>query len=516
MEYAAPSQPTGRPVVEYGMRRLLIVVAVMLASLLETLDSTIVNVSLPTIEGNIGASIDEGIWIVTGYIISNVVAIPLNPFLTRIFGRRTYFAACIAGFTIASFLCSTAAGLGPLVAFRLLQGAFGGGLIATSQVVMRETLPPESIGISSALFAMALILGPAFGPVVGGYLTDNFSWQWIFDVNIVPGILASATIVWLLRDPQAPQRLRIDWTGVGLLALGLGCLQFLLDNGERVDWFSDTTIALTGTVSVGALALFAWWQWSGTKSPVVDLHVLRYRSVAVGSLIALAFGALIFAPAILTPLYASLILGYTALGGGMLLALRALPVVFLTPIFATLAEKGADVRYFLGSGFALTAASLIWMAHMMTPQTPFAPLAVALFFSGVAQSMLLVPLIVGVLSTTPAALNGKISPIITLCVQLGGSIASAASIAFFDRRTSFHSAALGQGVTAHTLSTLGVAQTQSAIRQLASIVNQQSSTMAFSDAIFAVGLMAAIVTPLVLAFPRSKGNANESGSSFAH
>ena len=503
-------------VVESGWRRNLIVIAVMLASLLETLDSTIVNVALPTIEGNIGASLDEGIWIVTGYIISNVVSIPLNPFLTRLLGRKTYFAACIVGFTAASFLCSSAHSLGALVAFRVLQGAFGGGLIATAQVVMRETFPPENIGISSALFAMALILGPAFGPLAGGYITDNFSWQWIFDVNIVPGVLASATIIWLLRDPAKPEKLRIDWGGVALLAIGLGCLQFLLDNGERRDWFSDPGIAYAGLTSLVALVAFVWWQWSGTRTPVVDLHVMRYRSVAVGSLIAFAFGILIFAPAILTPLYSSLILGYTALGGGLLLALRALPVVFLTPVFATLSERGVDVRYFLGSGFLLSACSLIWMALNITSQTPFAPLATALFFSGIGQSMLLVPLIVGVLSTTPASLNGKISPIITLCVQLGGSIASATSIAFFDRRTSFHATALSSGVTLHNLSTLGLPRTGNSLQQLAGLVFQQATTMAFADAIFAVGILAALVAPLVLAFPRSKGNANEPGSSFAH
>jgi DHA2 family multidrug resistance protein len=503
----------GASVVEFGWRRQAIVVAVMLASLLETLDSTIVNVALPTIEGNIGASLDEGVWIVTGYIISNVVSIPLNPFLTRMFGRKAYFAACIIGFTAASFLCSTAHTLPALVAFRLLQGAFGGGLIATAQVVMRETFPPEKIGISSALFAMALILGPAFGPLAGGYITDNFSWQWIFDVNILPGIIASTIIVLLLRDPVPPARLRIDWAGVALLATGLGCLQFLLDNGERRDWFSDPQIASAGIVSLCALAAFGWWQWNGSRAPVVDLHVLRYRSVWVGSLIALAFGALIFAPAILTPLYSSLILGYTPWDSGLLLALRAVPVVLLTPVFATLSEKGADVRYFLTSGFLLSAASLVWMAFHMTANTPFAPLGLALFVSGIGQSMLLVPLIVGVLSTTPAQLNSKISPIITLSVQLGGSIASAGAVAFFDRRTSLHSAMLGQSITWKTLNLSGVHGTLS---QLASIVMQQASTMAFADAIFAAGMLALVVAPLVLAFPRSKGVADESGTSLAH
>jgi MFS transporter, DHA2 family, multidrug resistance protein len=502
VEYSAAAPAQGRPVVEYGFRRIVIVVAVMLAALLETLDSTIVNVSLPTIEGNIGASIDEGIWIVTGYIISNVVAIPLNPFLTRMFGRRAYFAGCIVGFTAASFLCSTAGALGPLVAFRVLQGAFGGGLIATSQVVMRETFPPESIGISSALFAMALILGPAFGPLAGGYLTDNFSWQWIFDVNLLPGTFAAIVIFALLRNPVPPQRQKIDWTGVGLLALGLGSMQVLLDNGERNDWFADPHMQLAGALAVVALAAFAWWQWSGTKNPAVDLHVLRFRSVWTGALLALSFGALIFAPAIITPLYSSLILGYPAFDSGLLLMTRALPVVVLTPVFATMAERGAPVRYMLGSGFVLSAVSLYWLSTQMTPSTEFGSLGVALFVSGIGQSLILVPLIVGILSTTPAALNGKISPIITLCVQLGGSIASAVSIAIFDRRTSFHADAIGGAITLQHVTLSGLAQTRAALSRLSDLVAQQASTLGFADTIFLVALLAGLVVPLALAFPR--------------
>ena len=493
-------------VVEYGLRRLVIVAAVMLASLLETLDSTIVNVALPTIEGNIGASLDEGIWVVTGYIISNVVSIPLNPLLIRLMGRKTYFAMCVIGFTAASLLCSTAHSLTVLVAFRILQGAFGGGLIATSQVVMRETFPPKQLGLSSALFAMALIVGPAFGPVAGGYLTDNFSWEWIFAVNLVPGTIAAIVIVTMLRDPAERQAVRIDWTGIALLALGLGALQFLLDNGERRDWFDDSAILTAGITSLVSLAIFAWWQWSGTPRPVVDLHVFRFRSVATGSLLALAFGALIFAPAIIIPIYASSILGYTALDSGLLLVIRAIPVVVLTPVFATLAERGSDVRYMLGGGFLLGAVSLWWLYGEMTSNAPFAALAWPLLFSGIAQSMLLVPLIIGVLTTTPPELNGRVSPIITLSVQLGGSIASAASIAFFDRRTAFHANILASAANAHHLSALNVQQTASSLVQLASLVNQQATTLGFADTIFAVAIVAAIVAPLVIAFPRSKAS----------
>jgi MFS transporter, DHA2 family, multidrug resistance protein len=498
-------EPGAVPVVEYGARRILIVVAVMMAALLETLDSTIVNVALPTIEGNIGASIDEGIWIVTGYIISNVVAIPLNPFLIKMFGRKAYFATCIAGFTAASLLCSTSHSLETLVAFRVLQGAFGGGLIATSQVVMRETFPPAAIGISSALFAMALILGPALGPLAGGYLTDNFSWQWIFDINVVPGTIAFVIILVLLRNPVAPARVKIDWLGVGLLAVGLGALQVLLDNGERNDWFSDPHMVLTAMLSLTSLTVFAWWQWSGTRTPAVDLHVLKLRGVWTGSLIALAFGVLVFTPAIVTPLYTSLVLGYTAFDSGLLLIMRALPVVVLTPVFATLAQRGADVRYMIGGGFALTAGSLGWMAVHMTPDTPFVSLGWALFASGIGQSMILVPLIVGVLGSTPAALNGKISPIITLCVQLGGSTASAVSIAFFDRRMALHSDAIAAtATTASHLNLEGIAASGNALQSLAASISQQASTMGFADTILAVAAIAACVIPAVLAFPRAR------------
>ena len=287
---------------------------------------------------------------------------------------------------------------------------------------MRDTFPPKAIGISSALFAIALILGPALGPLAGGYLTDNFSWQWIFDVNVVPGIASLAIILALLRNPVAPARVKIDWLGVGLLALGLGALQVLLDNGERSDWFSDPSMVVAALLSLTGLSTFAWWQWSGTRSPAVDLHVLKLRGVWTGSVLALAFGTMAFAPAIVTPLYTSLVLGYTAFDSGLLLVMRALPVVILTPVFATLAQRGMDVRYLIGGGFAITAASLTWLALHMTPDAPFAQLGAALFVSGVGQSMILVPLIVGVLGATPAALNGKVSPIITLCVQLGGSI----------------------------------------------------------------------------------------------
>ena len=371
---------------------------------------------------------------------------------------------------------------------------------------MRDTFPPKAIGISSALFAIALILGPALGPIAGGYLTDNFSWQWIFYVNLVPGTIAAIVVTTMLRDPVEPQRVSIDWLGLGLLALGLGALQILLDNGERNDWFNDTGMLVAAITAFAALVSFAWWQWSGTPRPVVDLHVLRFRSVWVGSLIGMTFGAIIFVPAIVTPLYTSLILSYTPWDSGMLLVMRATPVVLLTPVFATLAQRGVDVRYMLGSGFALTRSGAVVAQRVDDVDARRSPRwRGRCIVSGIAQSMLLVPLIVGVFTTTPAELNGKISPIITLSVQLGGSIASAMTIAVFDRRTSFHATILA-GREQPPPTRQRPASPRPKLRSRASPAwsTNRPPTMGFGDTLLVLAALVALIFPLVLAFPRSQ------------
>jgi DHA2 family multidrug resistance protein len=488
-------------VVEYGRRRLIIVVGVMLAALLQTLDATIVNVALPTIEGNVGASIDDGTWIITGYIISNVIAIPLAPFLLQRLGRRRYYTLCIAGFTVASFLCGTATSLTALVLFRVVQGAFGGGLIATSQIILRDTFPAEKLGTSSALFAIALTVGPALGPTLGGWLTDNFSWPWVFDINLVPGAIAVAIMLALLRDPGPPKRIPFDGVGLGLLALALGSFQYVLDEGERNDWFDDTRIVGFAVAAVLGLAGFIWWELRGARNPIVDLRIFRYANVRVGTVCAILLGMVIFGPTVMLPQYVQTVLGFTATLSGLLILTRALPVLVLTPFVARFATR-VDTRLLLATGFVLSALSFAAIAARMTPNSDFAAFQAALVVSGIGQSMLLVPLLVSIIGTVAPLDAPKASSFVSLSVQLGGSIASTALVTVFDRRTYFH-ADVDRSFASLANPNLERLLHVAAPAQIARAFASQAANAGFADAIYVlVPLAVSAALFVVLLRPR--------------
>ena len=277
--------------VEFGYRRALIVAGVMAATLMQTLDSTITNVALPTIQGNLGSSQDETTWVVTSYTIAAIVVIPLTPWLRVRFGRKLYYVASILGFTIASVACGEAKSLGVLVFCRVVQGLFGGGLLATGQSILRETAQRSSSGISQGIFSIGAIMGPALGPPVGGILVDNYSWNWCFDINIGPGLFAAAVLFILLRDGEKAQEdHRSTGPGLAFLAVGLGTMQYVLTEGEQHDWFASPATAFAAVTCLFSLVCFAVYELSWTKNPVVDLRILRDRSVSAGSVLAFAAG----------------------------------------------------------------------------------------------------------------------------------------------------------------------------------------------------------------------------------
>ncbi len=341
--------------VEYGLRRWLIVVGVMSATLLQVLDATIVNVALPTIQGNLGANFDQGAWIVTGYIIAAVIVIPLTPWLQQVFGRRQYYVAAIIGFTLTSALCGFAQSLDQLIFFRILQGLCGGGLISTGQAIMRDTFPAAEIGKGQALVSLGAIVGPSLGPTLGGILTDALSWNWIFYINIIPGIIAALLVASLLRNPESAGKPSVDGLGLGLLATGLGSLQYVLDEGERNDWLNDPTIAFLSALSVVALAVFVWWELR-VKNPIVDLRILKNRTVAAGSLLAMTLAFSLFGGVILAPQFQQTFLNFTATLSGESILLRAAAIAAMTPVTLFLLMRARwQPRVLLGVGFIIVA-----------------------------------------------------------------------------------------------------------------------------------------------------------------
>src|SRR5579884_1268501 len=387
--------------VEYGARRWIIVVGVMSATLLQVLDATIVNVALPTIQGYMGANFDEGAWVVTGYIIAAVIVIPLTPWLQQVMGRKQYYVAAIIGFTLTSALCGASTSLPELVFFRVLQGLCGGGLIATGQAILRDTFTTRELGKSQALVSLGAIVGPSVGPTLGGILTDAFSWNWIFYINIVPGIFAAFAIGLMLRNPPYhTKRAGFDGLGLTLLAAGLGSLQYVLDEGERNGWLDDQRILMLSIVAVAALTAFALWELFGTKNPIVDLRILKNRTVAAGTALALTIGFSLFGGVILSPQFQQQLLNFTATLSGESILLRALAIAFFTPItLIALNRFHVAPRVLLGVGFVIVAVANAMQARVTTTDSTFWTFAWPLLVGGAGFGMLFLPLSVAVLSS---------------------------------------------------------------------------------------------------------------------
>ena len=503
---AAPAPPAQRAladVTEYGLRRVLIILGVMLASLMQTLDSTITNVALTTIQGNLGASQDEGTWVITSYVIASIVVIPLTPWLQNRFGRKLYFLVSIVGFTLASIVCGTSESLTSLIVARAVQGAFGGGLLVTGQSILRDTFPPNRLAASQGIFALGAIMGPALGPPLGGYLVDNYSWNWCFEINIVPGIIATILLFLLLRDPsKADSRMPIDGVGLALLAVGLASMQYVLTEGEQNYWFSDPVILAVSVLCVATLGVFTWWELTQTDHPVVDLSILRNRSVWAGSLLALALGITVFGSSYVLPQLTQGLLGYSPMLSGMLFILRAIPIALTTPIAVRLTGR-VDPRYLLGTGFAVTSLGSYLQARITSPTVGFWDFAVPLALTGVGSALLWIPLTVAILGATTPRESPKAAAFTSLSLQLGGSVAVAILAVLLHSRESYHSTVMAGNLTAaspavqHFLST-------NPVGQLAQMAYAQSAIVSFEDINLVIAWLGVACIPLIFLLRRRK------------
>ncbi len=499
---AAPASGDGdASVVETGARRLLIVLGVMLAALLQTLDATITNVALPNIQGNLGASTDEGTWVINGYTIAVVIVIPMIPWLQTTLGRKRYFLACIAGFTAASFACGISVSIDELITFRVIQGIFGAGLLATSQTILRDTFPPEQLGISQGIFALGAIMGPALGPPLGGILVDNVNWNWVFDINVVPGIASFLILLAFLRDPSSARRTPLYVPGLVMLVVGIGSFQYVLSEGERWDWFSDGNNCLAAAAAVLGIGGLIWWELRA-KQPLVDLRAFRYRAVWGGFILAMLIGGAIFGSTYTLPQFVQNSLNFTATLSGLLILMRAIPIGIATPIIARFVGR-VDARVFMAVGFFFMALGNYTQATVTTLKSEFGTFVVPLMLTGVGAALLFVPLTTAVLGGVPQKVGAKASAYVNLGTQLGGSIAIAALSTLVDRRTAFHLAILAGNVVpgAPALAQLpGKPNPQ----QLFGIVGEQATILAYADVSIAIALATFVAIFLVMVMPKPK------------
>lgn len=488
---------------------MLIVAAVMAATLMQTLDSTITNVALPTVQGNIGASQEEATWVVTAYTIAAIVVIPITPWLQSRFGRRNYFVASIAGFTIASVACGASGSLVSLTLWRIVQGLFGGGLLATAQLILRDTFPSKQLSMSQGIFTLGAVMGPALGPPIGGYLVDNFSWNWCFDINVIPGAFAAIVLMLMLRDPRKPQASPIDSVGIVLLALALGTMQYVLTEGEQKYWLADPMILISVILFVAGGVAFVAYELFGTRRPIVDLRVLGNRSVWAGVILAFAFGGVSLGSTYVLPQFVQSSLGFTPTLSGILFLVRAIPIALCTPFIVASIGK-IEARLILLVGFIFAGASGLMLAAYTTQQSGFWNFVLPLALSGMSSATIFIPMSVAVLGATSPEDGPKASAFINLAVQLGGSVVIAMLDVIIDRRDEFHSAVLSGQLTLANPNVQAFLHDHS-IAQLGSLVYGQSAILSYADGLFVMGVGAIISIPLILLMRgnRAKVNMNE-------
>jgi DHA2 family multidrug resistance protein len=451
---AAPDQVSGEPfapatpLVErrHGEEhRYLIAFAVVLAALMQVIDSSIVNVALPDMMGNLGASLDEIAWVTTGYILASVIVIPLTGWLGQLFGRKRYFVGSILLFTASSFFCGASHSLGALIFWRLVQGVGGGALMTVSQAVLFESFPPEEAGTAMALFGVGVMVGPTIGPTLGGWLTDNYGWPWIFYINIPVGILASVMIATYVHD-RADQKKpgSIDYMGIGLLAVSVGALQYVLEHGQRDDWFDSRLItSLTAIGVVGGIVLL--WRELTTREPVIDFRVLRHRQMWVGTLLGVIMGIGLYAMSFTLPVFLQANLRMTAEQTGIVLLPGAIATALSMLIVGRLTNR-LDPRLLITLG-AVIFASAAWRLSLITSESGGHDFFWPLILRGVGLGLMFVPLTTITLAElTPAELPQG-TGLYNFFRQLGGSFGIAGIATMLARYTAQYRAVLAEHVT---------------------------------------------------------------------
>lgn len=514
--------------VEYGSRRVIITITAIVCALLEIIDTTIVNVSLNDMRGNLGATTSEIGWVVTAYAIGNVIIIPMTSWLSLQFGRRNYFAASIILFTICSFLCGNATSITELIIFRFLQGVGGGALLVTSQTIITETYPPEKRGMAQAIYGMGVIIGPTLGPPLGGWIIDNVQggWPFIFYINIPLGIIAALLTLQFVRSPKYAEKSAardIDWIGIALLAIFVGSLQYVLEKGHEEDWFSNQTIIVLTILAVFGAFFFIWRQLT-FRNPIVQLRVLKNGNLRVGTILSFIMGFGLYGSTFIIPFYTQTTLGWTATQAGMLMIPAALTTAFMMPFIGQMLQRGVKQQYLAAMGMLFFFFFCFWGYKILTPDTGEEAFFWPLILRGMAMGMLFIPVTTLSLSTLKGKQIGEGAAFTGMMRQLGGSFGIAVITTVMAQKNVVHrndliahlditNPAVQNKVDAlqHRFMAQGKPPNealQSAYKMLEASVSKQAAVLSYMDIFLYIGLMFLICVPFVLMI---KGNKKKKG-----
>ncbi len=502
-----------------GHNLWLIALTVTIATFMEVLDTSVANVALPHMAGGLAASQDESSWVLTSYLVSNAIILPLSGWLSSIFGRKRFYMSCVVLFTLSSFLCGLAPSLPLLIVFRVLQGIGGGGLQPSEQAILADTFPPAKRGMAFAVYAMAVVVAPALGPTIGGWITDNYSWRWIFFMNIPFGVLSVLLTSLLVSDPpwlksKRSGGVKVDYIGFGLLALGLGALQVVLDKGEREDWFETRYIVVLTVISIICLVAVYFWELHH-KQPIVEVRLFSDRTFLMACVMLFMVGFVLYATTLLLPQLAQTLMGYTAELAGLMIMPGGFALILTLPLVGFLLSR-YDARAMIAFGLLMLATSMFTMAHRFDLDVDFKTMMWARVFQAVSLAFLFIPINTAAYSYLPREKNNAASGLINLFRNIGASVGISFVTTMLARRSQFHQSVLAahatgysaqfrtaiQGASQAFMSGGPVTAQQQSYGQLYGSILRQSNMMAYLDNFWMLGVSALAVIPFVLLMRR--------------
>ncbi|HEU4555743.1 MAG TPA: DHA2 family efflux MFS transporter permease subunit [Chitinophaga sp.] len=510
--------------IEYGSRRVIVTITAVVCALLEIIDTTIVNVALPDMRGSLGATLNEVSWVITAYSLANVIIVPLTSWLSQQFGRRNYFAVSVVLFTVCSFLCGNATNIWELVLFRFLQGLGGGALLVTSQTIITESWPADKRATAQAIYTLGVIVGPTLGPPLGGYIIDNYSWPYIFYINIPVGTIAALLTLQYVRSPQYEQKRsasQVDWLGIALLAVGISSLQFVLEKGQEEDWFNSPLIIILSVTAVFGLFFFIWRQLV-VRFPVVELRVLRNGNLRIGVILSFIMGFGLFGSTFVIPLYTQTLLGWTAEQSGLLQLPSTLFVAVMMPVVAILIQRGISQKYLIAVGMTVFFIYSYLSYKILTPDTSAHDFFWILIIRGFGLGLLSVPISTMSLSTLQGKEIGQGAAFSGMMRQLGGAFGIALISTFVTRQTDLHRSTLVSHLDINSpdvqqrvaqlsagMYSKGFDMTTSqnkAYALLDASVMKQATVLSYMDVFLWVGVMFLVCVPFVLLLIKAAKN----------